>query len=301
MEEREGFALDQAPGAGEIFTAGAFAQLRGDPALSGRIDALRDREAQLAFQAGKIGPLEVNRLCQEHILQLLDEEDAEETTATPGDPGAFLQAVCRLPRNPFTARLRRRVREVARVYRLQAEDAMVLPRNVEEFRQLWELAMEGEPRWSKDYPNSAFRDVQAVIMDAPLLKRDVLRVCSAPENIHAELTLLLDLLQDNSLLPEIRAGCGYALFEWIHPFRDGNGHTGRMLMTAALAKLYHLPTVVCFSSGIVMGKGRTGKLLDLLRTGGGNLKDLCSGILSRLEDAQAGAAKILQRSGRITP
>ena len=300
MEERKCAGFENVPGVRELFTAEALTQLRRDPALSERIAVLRDREAKLVFQMEKTGPLEVNRLCQEHIIQLLDEEDAAKIAVTPEDSGAFLQAVCLLSRNPFTAQLRRRVREIARVYRLQAKNAMSLPQDVNGFRQLWELAMEGEPRWSEDFPNSAFRDVRAVIMDAPLLKGNVLRVCSAPKNIHAELAQLLDLLSDNTLMPEIRAVCGFALFEWIHPFMDGNGHTGRMLMNAALGRLYHLPTLVCFSSETVMGKGRTGNLLDLLRTGEGNLNDFCSGVLAQLEGAQAEAAKILRKAGRIT-
>ena len=295
MEERKCAGFENVPGVRELFTAEALTQLRRDPALSERIAVLRDREAKLVFQMEKTGPLEVNRLCQEHIIQLLDEEDAAKIAVTPEDSGAFLQAVCLLSRNPFTAQLRRRVREIARVYRLQAKNAMSLPQDVNGFRQLWELAMEGEPRWSEDFPNSAFRDVRAVIMDAPLLKGNVLRVCSAPKNIHAELAHLLDLLSDNTLMPEIRAACSFALFEWIHPFMDGNGHTGRMLMIAALGRLYQLPTVVCFSSEIVMGKSRAGKLLDLLRTGEGNLNDFCSGVLARLEGAQTEAAKILRK------
>lgn len=300
MEERKCAGFENVPGVRELFTAEALTQLRRDPALSERIAVLRDREAKLVFQMEKTGPLEVNRLCQEHIIQLLDEEDAAKIAVTPEDSGAFLQAVCLLSRNPFTAQLRRRVREIARVYRLQAKNALSLPQDVNGFRQLWELAMEGEPRWSEDFPNSAFRDVRAVIMDAPLLKGNVLRVCSAPKNIHAELAQLLDLLSDSTLMPEIRAVCGFALFEWIHPFTDGNGHTGRMLMNAALGRMYHLPTLVCFSSETVMGKGRTGNLLDLLRTGEGNLNDFCSGVLAQLEGAQAEAAKILRKAGRIT-
>ena len=298
MEEREGFALDQAPGVEELFTAEAFAQLRSDPVLPGRVAVLREREAELGRMAEEIGPLEVNRLCQEHIIQLLDEQDAAKTAVTPENPGAFLQAVFSLPRIPRTAQRRRRVREIARVYRLKQTDALFLPRNVKGFHQLWELAMEGEPRWSEDYPTSAFRAEQAFVVDA-MTGGKVLQVCSVPENYEKDLTLLLAVLSDNTLLPEIRAACGFGLFEFIHPFQDGNGHVGRMLMNAVLGRLYHLPVMVCFSQETVVDRGRTLGQFEMIRSRKGMLNDFCLDILSQLEEAQAGAARLLQKVSRI--
>ena len=295
MEERECFALDQAPGVRELFTAEAFAQLRSDPVLPGRVAVLRDREAELGLMEERIGPSEVNRLCQEHIIQMLDEENAAKIAVTPEDSGAFLQAIFSLPRIPLTARRRRRVREVARIYRLKQMDALFLPQDIDGFRQLWELAMEGEPRWSEDFPTSAFRAERALVVGS-MIKGNVLQVCSAPENYENDLTLLLTVLSDNALLPEIRAVCGFGLFEFIHPFQDGNGHTGRMLMTSTLGSLYHLPVIVCFSQETVMNRGRTLRQFEMIRSRKGLLNDFCSDILSQLEEAQIKAAKILQKA-----
>ena len=295
MEERECFALDQAPGVRELFTEEAFAQLRSDPVLPGRVAVLRDREAELGLMEERIGPLEVNRLCQEHIIQMLDEENAAKIAVTPEDSGAFLQAIFSLPRIPLNARRRRRVREAARIYRLKQMDALFLPQDIDGFRQLWELAMEGEPRWSEDFPTSAFRAERALVVGS-MIKGNVLQVCSAPENYEKDLTLLLTVLSDNALLPEIRAVCGFGLFEFIHPFQDGNGHTGRMLMTSALGSLYHLPVIVCFSQETVMNRGRTLRQFEMIRSRKGLLNDFCSDILSQLEEAQIKAAKILQKA-----
>lgn len=295
MEERECFALDQAPGVRELFTEEAFAQLRSDPVLPGRVAVLRDREAELGLMEERIGPSEVNRLCQEHIIQMLDEENAAKIAVTPEDSGAFLQAIFSLPRIPLTARRRRRVREAARIYRLKQMDALFLPQDIDGFRQLWELAMEGEPRWSEDFPTSAFRAERALVVGS-MIKGNVLQVCSAPENYEKDLTLLLTVLSDNALLPELRAVCGFGLFEFIHPFQDGNGHTGRMLMTSTLGSLYHLPVIVCFSQETVMNRGRTLRQFEMIRSRKGLLNDFCSDILSQLEEAQIKAAKILQKA-----
>ena len=56
-----------------------------------------------------------------------------------------------------------------------------------------------------------------------------------PENMKKALYDLENFMcKDNSYLPLIKAGLLHAQFETIHPFNDGNGRTGRMLITMFL-------------------------------------------------------------------
>lgn len=54
--------------------------------------------------------------------------------------------------------------------------------------------------------------------------------------------------QENEVLPLIKAGLAHAQFETIHPFLDGNGRTGRMLITFYLWKEKLLDKPVLFLS-----------------------------------------------------
>jgi len=54
--------------------------------------------------------------------------------------------------------------------------------------------------------------------------------------------------QNNEVLPIIKAGLAHAQFETIHPFLDGNGRTGRMLITFYLWKERLLERPVLFLS-----------------------------------------------------
>ena len=69
---------------------------------------------------------------------------------------------------------------------------------------------------------------------------EVLQVCADPGDFERELDRLVAFLADSRLLPEARAACSYALLEWTHPFMDGNGHTGRMLLLSVLQGCYSL-------------------------------------------------------------
>ena len=69
--------------------------------------------------------------------------------------------------------------------------------------------------------------------------------------------LLLKWINDQQLHPFVRAVIFHHKFEKIHPFMDGNGRTGRMLMNVLLLKEHYPPI-------IIRKKNRTA-YLDVLR------------------------------------
>lgn len=54
------------------------------------------------------------------------------------------------------------------------------------------------------------------------------------ENISVAIDDLIQFLQRNDIDPTIQAAIAHAQFETIHPFTDGNGRTGRALVSSLL-------------------------------------------------------------------
>jgi Fic family protein len=72
-----------------------------------------------------------------------------------------------------------------------------------------------------------------------------------PPPVHAMTDALNDLekfIHDTSLMPVLQAGILHAQFETIHPFLDGNGRTGRLLITLFLFERAILEKPVLFLS-----------------------------------------------------
>ena len=183
---------------------------------------------------------------------------------------------------PFSkAPLRRRAREMARIYALLAEDGLPTVRCVEDFHLMWEAAMEGEPRWSDEYPSSKFRTRPSRVLDS-LFDGNVIQMNTDAANVEEELAQLLSFLADESLPDEVRAAAAFPAFEFTHPFADGNGHVGRMLVLSILQGRYPLQAMVRFSKALVFGKGESMHLFGLLRRGEYTLADFCHATLQQL-------------------
>ena len=153
--------------------------------------------------------------------------------------------------------------------------------------------MEGEPRLSEDWPTSAFRTSRSAIRDThePF---GYLYMNTSPLNIVGELEELAAVLHDESLLPELRRAAGYASCMLTHPFDDGNGHTGRMLMLAMMAPNYSLLTNVCFARTFAVRRADLGNAMVPLREGTGTLVEFCRSALELLCEAHHEAAALLE-------
>lgn len=69
---------------------------------------------------------------------------------------------------------------------------------------------------------------------ADRIKRNILFVPIAPEKLQDGMDVLFEYLQKNQDIPLIKAAISHVEFEALHPFKDGNGRIGRMIITLLL-------------------------------------------------------------------
>ncbi|WP_310609666.1 Fic/DOC family N-terminal domain-containing protein [Limnohabitans sp.] len=69
---------------------------------------------------------------------------------------------------------------------------------------------------------------------ADRIKRNILFVPIAPEKLQDGIDVLFEYLQKNQDIPLIKAAISHVEFEALHPFKDGNGRIGRMIITLLL-------------------------------------------------------------------
>jgi len=108
------------------------------------------------------------------------------------------------------------------------------PAGPDDYLRWHRLLTEGHPRM-KDEDIGAYRTQQNWIGGDGYGPRNAVFIPPRPEDIG---TLVIDLAQytsRNDISPVVQAAIAHARFEVIHPFTDGNGRVGRMLIQHVLA------------------------------------------------------------------
>jgi Fic family protein len=144
-----------------------------------------------------------------------------------------------------------------------------------------------------------FREKQNWIGPAGSLLKDATFVPPAPDDMHQSLDSLEKFLHDNSPMPYlVRTGIAHAYFETIHPFVDGNGRLGRLLITFMLCEEKILKKPLLYLS-FFLKKNRSEYYdrLQAVRDSGQWeqwLKFFLKGVAEVAEEATAAARKIVQ-------
>jgi Fic family protein len=107
-----------------------------------------------------------------------------------------------------------------------------LPLSLRLIREIHERLMHGV-RGHERHPGQ-FRTSQNWIGPAGCTLRNASFVPPSPHTMRAALDQLERFLHDESLPPLMHASLAHAQFETIHPFLDGNGRVGRLLITFLL-------------------------------------------------------------------
>ncbi|MBR3224284.1 MAG: Fic family protein [Atopobiaceae bacterium] len=109
---------------------------------------------------------------------------------------------------------------------------------------------------------------------------------AAPEEIPAEVERLLALVADESLALEARGAAAYFAHGAIHPFRDGNGHCGRMLSCAMLAGAYSSATLLALTARLQGNRPEVGNEIRATVDGRKDAERFCRLFLDLLAQGQ---------------
>lgn len=142
---------------------------------------------------------------------------------------------------------RRRFKELATLYLSILDGSAQIPETPEDVRSIYDQVMDGEIDESKRPDGRLFRKEGVDITSGIRILHHGIQPESAL--IEAmELMLRLTRLED---IPSVYAAVlSHCIFEYAHPFYDGNGRTGRYLLSLFLSESLSIPTVLSLSRTI---------------------------------------------------
>lgn len=143
---------------------------------------------------------------------------------------------------------RKRFRELARLYLELSNDSHSLPQSPEDIRSIYDCIMSGE-KLGKDAPDGAlFRKggVNVIGNGDKVVHRGL-----EPEgSIISAVTQMIALASSQDIPGTYRAAISHFIFEYAHPFYDGNGRTGRYLLALYLSQPLSTLTALSLSREI---------------------------------------------------
>lgn len=127
-----------------------------------------------------------------------------------------------------------------------------IPQTLQDIRKIYNSIMQGELEANNIPDGEIFRSGKVSIRDAA---NNVVHDGDATEaEIQDHLTQMLSLMNSNKVPTLIKACMCHYAFESVHPFYDGNGRTGRFLLTLQLHEQLSMPTILSLSSVIYAEK-----------------------------------------------
>lgn len=143
--------------------------------------------------------------------------------------------------------------EFANLYLGLTSGDVAFPEKPEDIRALYDAVVAGTLK-AGDAPDGELFRAYGVDIKAPT-DRVVHRGIEPESKIIRYLDLMIDLASSEDVPEVYSALLSHYLFEYIHPFYDGNGRTGRFLLALYLSNPLSLPTTLSLSRVIAEHKG----------------------------------------------
>lgn len=148
---------------------------------------------------------------------------------------------------------KKRFRELAKLYLGLSDQDQEKPARVEDIRSIYDKVMDGEPLNEREWP------------DGKIFRKDPVEVIGAGgkvvhEGLHPEARIvdamerMLALVNSQDIPEMFSALAAHFVFEYAHPFYDGNGRTGRYLLALFLGA--PLSTLTTLSLSRVIAENR---------------------------------------------
>lgn len=157
------------------------------------------------------------------------------------------------PDQSTTTPERKRFRELARLYLELSDRDHVIPKVPSDVRRIYDRVMQGEDLSGNEPDGELFRKGGVEIIGSG---GRVLHAGLEPESrIIAFVQKMIDIAKSKEI-PEVYSSIvAHYLFEYTHPFYDGNGRTGRYLLALYLSRALSTITALSLSRAIAENRG----------------------------------------------
>lgn len=190
----------------------------------------------------------------------------------------------------------RRFRELAKLYFSIVNDEAKPPSSPDDIRAIYDKVMEGEELDDDDRPDGRlFRARGVDITDGGVR---VLHSGLEPEiRITEAIEKMLEVANSEEMPAVYAAIASHYLFEYTHPFYDGNGRTGRFLLSLFLSEPLSKPTVLSLSRTLAENRNDYYKAFSTAEDplNHGELTFFVFTMLEMVQKAQAGIIRRLER------
>ena len=149
--------------------------------------------------------------------------------------------------------------ELARLY-LGLSDTPTFPTSPDEIRNIYDAVTEGTIESTNMVAPGSFRTGQVVIENE---RGKVVHTGVVPTSIEPSLQTLIELAHSEDIPEVYAAALCHFMFEYTHPFYDGNGRTGRYLLALQLSRPLSQPTVLTLSRTIAENKAAYYKAFEI--------------------------------------
>ena len=147
----------------------------------------------------------------------------------------------------------KRFRELAMLYLDIIDGSAVFPESPADVRKTYDRVTDGEIPCDKRPDGQYFRKegVEVTAGDFRVVHRGL-----EPESkIIEAMEKMISLVRDDRVPKLYSAIASHYIFEYVHPFYDGNGRTGRYLLSLLVSKQLSAPTALSLSRTIAEHKG----------------------------------------------